>query len=66
LVKNGSSAYDIIEAGYKCNMSDLQATIGLAQLEILDEMNKKRRVLVDYFRAQLKNVNGLSLPGAKD
>ncbi len=47
-------------------MSDLQATIGLAQLEILDEMNKKRRVLVDYFRAQLKNVNGLSLPGAKD
>ncbi|CAO5681833.1 MAG: UDP-4-amino-4-deoxy-L-arabinose--oxoglutarate aminotransferase [Holosporales bacterium] len=64
--KGGSSAYDIKEPGYKYNMSDLQATIGLTQLEELDCMNQKRRDLVKFYREHLKDIKGISLPGAED
>ena len=31
-MQKGNWKYDIIEAGYKCNMTDLAATIGLIEL----------------------------------
>lgn len=61
--KGGSQAYDVIEAGYKYNLSDLQATLGLYQLEELDSMNQRRRTLANTYRQQLKDIPGLFLPG---
>lgn len=62
--KGGSSAYDVKEAGYKFNMSDLQGVIGLHQLKELDFMNQKRRDMAVYYRQQLQTISGLELPGA--
>jgi len=40
--KGGSWMYDIEEIGYKYNMFDLQAALGLKQLERLEEMQRRR------------------------
>lgn len=39
----GQWRYDIVEAGYKCNMTDLQAAIGLVELARYDDDTLKRR-----------------------
>lgn len=41
-MKLGAWEYDIVHPGYKCNMTDLTAAFGLAQLERFSEMTKKR------------------------
>jgi len=49
--------YDISVLGYKYNMNDVAAAIGLAQLEKLDEMNKKRsRIILKYIDG-IKELN---------
>lgn len=39
----GQWRYDIVEAGYKCNMTDLQAAIGLVELKRYNDDTLKRR-----------------------
>lgn len=39
----GSWRYDVIEPGYKCNMTDIQAAIGLIELKRYDAENIHRR-----------------------
>lgn len=41
--KAGQWRYDIVEPGYKCNMTDLQAAIGLVELARYDEDTLVRR-----------------------
>ncbi|HAA00462.1 MAG TPA: DegT/DnrJ/EryC1/StrS aminotransferase family protein [Flavobacteriales bacterium] len=41
--QRGAWRYDILEPGYKCNMMDIQAAIGLVELERYDEDNLVRR-----------------------
>lgn len=60
--KGGSQHFDVILPGYKCNMSDLQATIGLDQLAQLDAGNKKRQGLVQRYYDQLQGWEELILP----
>jgi perosamine synthetase len=44
--------YDLAEIGFKANMGDIQAAIGLVQLSKLDRMNARRReVAAAYTRA---------------
>jgi perosamine synthetase len=38
--------YEIHDTGYKYNMNDLAASIGLAQLERIDELNSRRRQVI--------------------
>lgn len=64
--EKGSQAYDITEPGYKYNMSDVQAAIGLSQLKILDAMNQKRRVMAKEYRRALASYAELTLPGAPE
>jgi perosamine synthetase len=48
----GSWRYDIEDAGFKYNMTDLAASLGLAQLSRADELLQARRALAaDYTRA---------------
>ena len=49
--------YDIAVLGYKYNMNDLAAAIGLAQLEKLPSFNNKRGEIIDKY---LKGVEGLT------
>ena len=45
----GPASYDVVEAGFKYNFSDLQAAIGIHQLARLDEMNARRRELAQLY-----------------
>lgn len=51
--------YEIALLGYKYNMNDVAAAIGLAQLHKLDEMNKKRRAIIRKYIAGIENIDGI-------
>jgi perosamine synthetase len=45
----GKWDYDISLNGYKMNMNDVQASLGLTQLKKLDKMNKKRQKIAGTY-----------------
>lgn len=47
----GSWAYEVVEAGYKYNLTDLAAAIGLVQLERLDELADARAAIAARYDA---------------
>jgi dTDP-4-amino-4,6-dideoxygalactose transaminase len=47
----GKWAYEVVDAGYKYNLTDLAAAIGLAQLERLDEMSDARAQIATRYDA---------------
>ncbi len=47
----GAWEYDIIYPAYKCNMTDIMAGIGLAQLERYDGMLARRKAMVARYNA---------------
>ena len=55
------SGFDITNVGYKYKMSNLQAAWGLAQLERIEELISKRRLIYEWYRKELKDINGLQL-----
>lgn len=50
--------YEISDIGYKYNMNDLMATIGLVQLAKLDRMNRRREEIISRY---LKGIAGNEL-----
>lgn len=58
----GSWKYDVKVPGYKCNMTDVQAAIGLVQLDKLDRMNKRRAELAESYSEHLKQLDGIIIP----
>ncbi len=61
--KGGNPEYDIKTPGYKYNLTDIQAALGLAQLSRIEDFNSRRRHLADLYRRGLEGVEGLDLPG---
>jgi dTDP-4-amino-4,6-dideoxygalactose transaminase len=58
----GSWYYEIAAPGYKYNMSDLQAALGLAQLKRADEFRSRRTEIAKKYNEGLSDVEGLKLP----
>lgn len=52
--------YEINVLGYKYNMNDLSASIGLAQLEKLPKMNSRRSELITRYMKGLESVDQIS------
>lgn len=53
--KIGAWEYDILEPAYKCNMTDIMAAIGLAQLDRYEDMlNYRKKVIEMYDDALVK------------
>lgn len=62
----GNWKYDIIEAGYKFNMTDIAASIGLVELaRYEDDMLPKRRQIFDYYTSRLSSCSWVQLPAIK-
>jgi len=61
--KGGNPQYDINTPGFKYNLTDIQAALGLAQLSRLGEMNHRRSQLAALYRKGLEGISGLDLPG---
>ncbi|HEX5438089.1 MAG TPA: DegT/DnrJ/EryC1/StrS family aminotransferase [Gemmatimonadaceae bacterium] len=60
--KDGSPRYDIALPGYKYNMMDLQAALGLHQLPRLEEFIAARTRLAQAYQQAFRDLDGLMLP----
>lgn len=56
----GSWRYDILEPGYKYNISDIASSIGLVQLERLQQMQARRDEIARRYQEALAELPGLA------
>jgi dTDP-4-amino-4,6-dideoxygalactose transaminase len=54
--------YDVVAPGFKYNMPDVAAAIGLAQLERAEDMRRERERCARFYMKNLAGVPGLDLP----
>ncbi len=54
------------EVGFNYRMTNIQAAIGLAQLERIDELAEMRRRNAQLYNSYLKDIPGLTLPTEKE
>ena len=52
----GSWEYDIVGAWYKCNMTDIMAGIGLAQMKRYPSLLARRRQIIQSYNSALKDL----------
>lgn len=52
----GSWEYDILYPGYKCNMTDLMAAIGLVQLDRYNSILERRKQIIKKYDEALKGL----------
>lgn len=62
----GSWEYDIVFPGYKCNMTDIMAAIGLVQLSRYEGMLARRREMVSMYGELLKDLPVTPMPHKGD
>jgi dTDP-4-amino-4,6-dideoxygalactose transaminase len=60
--KRGSWFYQVVEAGYKYNMSDIQAAIGIHQLKRLESFIETRREYAAIYDNGFRNVPEIKPP----
>lgn len=62
-VKIGNWRYDIVEAGYKYNMTDVQASMGLVEIDRYDNnMIVKRKQIFDQYSKELLKYEWAKIP----
>jgi len=68
--KPGDRMFFNTEVGYKYKMSSMQAALGLAQLERIEELVARKRQIFSWYRTELAEVEGVTLnyepPGIKN
>ncbi|MFQ5877223.1 MAG: DegT/DnrJ/EryC1/StrS family aminotransferase [Acidobacteriota bacterium] len=60
--RSGSWRYDVVEMGYKYNMTDVAAGLGLAQLRKFETMQRRRRAIAERYRLHLRECGAFDLP----
>ena len=60
--RSGSWYYEVVLPGFKYNMTDLQAALGLHQLDRLPAFQARRREIVGRYRTRLGGMDCLELP----
>ena len=60
--KGGSWKYDIVEPGYKYNMFDIQAALGLVQLSRMEEMQARRLAIAARYQEELGKIDAVEPP----
>jgi perosamine synthetase len=64
--KGGSWDYRILAPGFKYNLTDVAAAIGIHQLARAEEMRKARERLAERYLERFRNLEELELPPAPD
>ncbi|WP_291941259.1 DegT/DnrJ/EryC1/StrS family aminotransferase [Cetobacterium sp.] len=61
LLKNfGITGPETVEAvGLNCKMNEFQAAMGVVNLRYIDEQIQKRKIVIDRYRKNLKEINGI-------
>ncbi|PKP62036.1 UDP-4-amino-4,6-dideoxy-N-acetyl-beta-L-altrosamine transaminase [Candidatus Atribacteria bacterium HGW-Atribacteria-1] len=62
----GSWYYEVVCPGYKYNMTDIQASLGLHQLEKLNNFQKKRENIVKAYNEAFKDMKEITIPFVKN
>ena len=60
--QKGNWRYDVEEPGFKCNMTDLQAAIGLVELERYEENLERRKVIFQMYDSAFKKESWAITP----
>ncbi len=55
--KGGSPQYEVVEPGYKYNMLDMEAALGLHQLQKLSRFNERRKALAENYMHLLHGLD---------
>ncbi len=53
----GAWEYDIVGPYFKCNMTDIMASIGIAQLRRYPRLLKRRRQLIEFYNRELSELS---------
>lgn len=64
--KGGTWQYDICEAGFKYNMFDIQAALGLKQLTRMDEMQAARLKIAEVYQREFDKIDAIDPPFVPD
>ena len=59
--KIGAWEYDILEPAFKCNMTDIMAAIGLAQLDRYEDMLKYRKEIIGMYDKAFSELNNVQV-----
>lgn len=59
--KPGDKMFWNTEVAYKYKMSSMQAALGLAQLERIDELVTRKRQIFNWYQAELASTEGITL-----
>ncbi len=62
LKHGGKDKYNVDHIGYNARLDTLQAAIVLAKFKYIEEFNKRRRSIADFYNKALSGLKGLSLP----
>lgn len=60
--EGGSWFYEVVSPGYKYNLTDIQAALGLHQLRKLERFQRRRREVVQAYSAAFAGNDALELP----
>lgn len=64
--KGGQWRYDVLDLGYKYNLSDLAASLGLAQFAKFERMQQLRRRAAARYMKNLTDVKEIMLPAVEE
>jgi len=62
--KASDPSYDITDPGFKYNMTDIQAALGVVQMKRLVEINEKRTRIANRYIEALSSLPGIDLPAS--
>lgn len=62
----GSWKYEVVAGGFKYNMTDIQAALGLTQLHKCDEMNEARQKIAKKYGEAFASESALEIPSIRD
>jgi dTDP-4-amino-4,6-dideoxygalactose transaminase len=64
--EKGTWKYEILEAGYKYNLTDIQAALGLVQLQRCEEMRARRAYLAERYSRALASLDAFETPSMQN
>ena len=64
--QNGSWSYEILAPGFKYNLTDIAAAIGIHQLRKCQAFHRRRLTIADAYDAAFADLPGISIPRVED
>lgn len=64
--EEGSWYYEVVLPGFKCNMTDIQAALGLQQLRRLPGFQERRRAVAQRYSQALAELPEIEIPVERD